>query len=271
MEQEGKVLTAAEAAEYGEFRRARRETEISFTLGKLLVDASRRETDRAVLRKACETFSKLHASGVLVSPVNVAAARKFFPKGEAQVSCLVGGTGESLTSVKKIEAKKAVRQGAKEIRLVLCYSQLAAGNVGYLRREIKRVRRAVRKGSLVVSLEDHSLGAREISLGVKAACSAKADAVCVRGETGLVLCAVQEGAGRIRVEASNVENAEQLRLLLKAGAVRAVTGKGSAIAEELYAALDAPETVLSPLPLQPSAALPQSVSAPPAAPPAPTV
>lgn len=76
MEQNSKVLSAAEVAEFGEFKRARREAEISFTLNKLLIDASRRETDRAALKRACETALKLNASGVQVSPINVAAAKK---------------------------------------------------------------------------------------------------------------------------------------------------------------------------------------------------
>lgn len=232
------VLSAAEAAEFGEFKRARRETEIAFTLKKLIIDASRRETDRVALKKSCEVAFRLNASALLVSPVHVAMARKLAGKRELPICCLVGGTGESLMSVKKTETKKAVRQGAKEIRLVLCYSQLTGGGLSYLKREIKRVRKAVRKGTLTVSLEDHSLDEEEVALGVRAAVAGKANAVCVRGETALVMRAVEESAGRLQVETSGVENAEQLRLLLKAGAVRATTERGEQIAGELYASLN---------------------------------
>lgn len=237
MEQEGRVLSAAEAAEYVEFQRARREQEISLTLGKLLIDASRRETDRAALKRAVETAAKLNVSGILVTPVNLAGARKMLGKDSRIVSCLVGGTGESLIAIKKAEAKKAMRLGAGEVRLVLCYSQLTGGGLSYLKREVKRVRRATRKRALIVSLEDHSLGEEEVALGVRAAVFGKADGVCVRGDTRLVLRAVTESTGRLNVEASGVENAEQLRLLIKAGASRATTGRAEQIAEELYASL----------------------------------
>lgn len=244
--EEGRVLTAAEVAEFGEFQRSRREAEAAFTLGKLLIDGSRRETDRATLRRVCETAVKLKASGVLVSPVNIAAAKKFLGDSGIPVCCLVGGTGESLIGVKKVEAKKALRHGAKEVRLILCYSQLIGGGLSYLKREVKRIRRAVRKLPLAVSLEDHSLGVEEVALGVRAACLGRADAVCVRGETELVLRAVKESAGRVRVEVSGVENAEQLRLLLKAGAVRAATGCAEKIAEELFEALKEPRPTPQP-------------------------
>ena len=236
--EEGKVLSAAEAAEFNEFRRARRETELLFTLSRLVIDASRRETDEAALRRACEEAGKFNASGVLVSPINVVAARRQLKRSGQRICCLVGGTGESLMIIKKQEAKRALRQGAKEVRLVLCYSKLTGGGYSYLKREVRRVRRCAKKGTLVVSLEDHSLGEEEIALGVRAAVAGRADAVCGRGETVLVLRAVKEGGSKLGVEVSGVENAEQLRLLVKAGAVRATTGKGEQIAEELYAALD---------------------------------
>lgn len=238
MEEEERILTKAEAAEFGEFKRARREAEVAFTLGKLILDASRRETDRAALKAVCAAAVKLKTASVTVSPVNVLAAQKLLAKSEIPVSCIVGGTGESLISIKKTEAKKALHLGAKEVRLVLCYSQLTGGGLNYLKREIRRVRRAARKRTLTVSLEDHSLTADEVGLGVRAACAGGADGVCVRGETEFVLRAVKESAGRVQVEAAGVENAEQLRLLLKAGAVRASTGCGERIAEELYASLN---------------------------------
>lgn len=235
------LLPAAEAAEYGEFKRNRRETEISFTLRRLLIDASGRESDKAALKKACDTAVRLRASGVLVSPVNVVRARKTLG-GAANVCCIVGGTGESLIAVKKAEAKKALRQGAREIRLILCCSALAGGNYSYIRREIKRVRHAAKRRTLTVSLEDRGLGVQEIALGVKAACAAKANGVCVRGEPSLVMQAADESDGKLFVEAAGVENSEQLRMLLKAGATRASTSHGEQITQELYTSLKGDET-----------------------------
>ncbi len=231
---ESTVLSAAEAVEYGEFKRTRREAEIAVTLRKLVVDASRRETDKHALKAACESAKKVSAAGVLVSPVNVASAKRCLSESATAPICLVGGTGESLPALKKAEAKKAVRQGAREIRLVLCYSALRGGNYAYLRREVKKVRRAVRRYPLFVSLEDHSLGENDIALGVRAACAGGADGVCVRGETELILRAVRAGGGKLRADASDAENAEQLRSLFRAGASRVGTGRPEQLAAELY-------------------------------------
>ena len=240
---EGTILPAAEVAEYVEFKRTKREAEVALMLNKLLLDASRRETDRHALRSICESAKKLGACGILVSPVNVGAARKLLQGSEVRIICLVGGTGESLPAVKKLEAKKAIAHGAKEIRLVLCYSALTGGNYSYLKREIGRLRRATRRCTLSISLEDQSLGEEQIALGVRAACDGKADGVSVRGETALVLHAISYAAGRLTCDCSGVENAEQLNLVVKAGASHALTRRGEDIARELYEAAEAASAV----------------------------
>lgn len=232
------VISAEEAAEFGEFKRSRREAEIALLLKKVVVDASRRDTDRHALKAACESAKKLDAHGVIVSPVNVAAARRFLAGSGQSVACLVGGTGESLAAVKKAEAKKAARQGAKELRLVLCYSALAGGNLSYLKREVKKVRRAAKKCALFVSLEDHGLSESEVALGARAACEGGAAGVCVRGETQLILRALTVGGGKLSAECSGVENAAQLRSAVRAGAALAATRRSEEIAEELYRALE---------------------------------
>lgn len=229
----GTLLPAEEAAEYVEFKRTKREAEILLTLKKIIVDASRRETDGVLLKKACEFARRAHASGILLSPVNVPPARRLL-HGDVKIVCLVGGTGETLPAVKKTEAKRCMRAGAAEIRLVPCYSALIGGNLTYLKREIAKVRRAVRGCSVILSLEDHTLGEDEIALGVRAAAEGGASGVCVRGETPLLLRAEEAASGKLFVDCSGVENAEQLRSLLHLGASRVVSRCAERIGEELW-------------------------------------
>ena len=229
-----RMISEAEAAEFEEFQRTRREAEAKLTLRKLIIDASKRETDRSTLSAACESAKRLHAFAVLVSPVNVSATRRRLGGSESKISCIVGGTGESIIPIKKKEAKRAIAQGAGEIRLVPCYSALFSGNTGYLKREVKKVRRAAKKCRLVLSLDDHALTKEEIERGLIVAAEGKADAVSVRGEVELALAAVRFASGRFGVEASGVENAEQLRLLLRTGVEYVLTGNADTIAEETY-------------------------------------
>ena len=227
-------LSEAEAAEFEEFQRTRREAEAELTLKKLQVDASKRETDRRALYAACDEAKKMEAFSITVSPVNVSAARRRLGESGVLISCIVGGTGESIIPIKKKEAKRAVSQGAKVIRLIPCYSALFGGNVGYLKREIKKVRRAAKKSRIVLSLDDHALSKEDIERGITAAVEGKAHAVSVRGETDITLFAVRASAGRLGVEASGVENAEQMRMLLRTGAEHVLTSNAERVSEELY-------------------------------------
>lgn len=229
-----RTLSEAEAAEFEEFQRTRREAEAELTLKKLQVDASKRETDRHALYAACDLAKKIGAFSITVSPVNVSAARRRLGESQSLISCIVGGTGESLISIKQKEAKRAVSQGAKVIRLVPCYSALFGGNIGYLKREVKKVRRAAKKCRVVLSLDDHALSKEDIERGVTAALEGKADAVSVRGETDLALFAVRSSAGRLDVEASGAENAEQTRMLLRIGAEYVLTPNAEHVSEDLY-------------------------------------
>lgn len=227
------TITPDEAAQYEEFKRTRRENEIAIRLQKAVIDATQRETDRAALARACAVAKKYRASAVAVSPVNVSLCRRILEESGVGVICFAGGTGESLPSVKKTEAKKAFSCGAGEIRLVPCYSRLACGDFNYLKKEVKKVRKAAKKRVLTVSLEDRSLTREEIALGVRAAREGKADGVCVRGELSHLAAAIDAGNG-LRVDVSGVENAEQFNSLLRAGASRAYTARLESVAEELF-------------------------------------
>lgn len=230
-------MNETEEAEFEEFLRARREAEAELTLKKLTIDATARETDRHVLNAACDLAKRLGVNAVAVSPVNVSAARRRLGECESAVACVVGGTGESQIPIKQKEAKRAMKQGASIIRLTPCYSALFGNNTSHLKREIKKVRRAAKKCRIVLSLDDHALGKEEIERGLHAAAEGKADAISVRGETGLALLAARLSAGRLSVEASGVENAEQMRLLLRAGVERIMTKNAEKISEELYTLL----------------------------------
>lgn len=233
------ILPEEEALEYEEFKRARRETAVTLMLKRVLIDASRRETDRPTLKNACDMAAKLGCGGILVSPVRVSWARRN-AKRDLRVVALVGGTGETLPAVKKTEAKKALSQGADEVRLVPCYSALFGHDLDFLKREVKKVRRAARKAVLTLSLEDHALGKEEIALGVRAAVAGGADGVCVRGEPELVLHAMECAAGKLVCDASGTQNGEQMSAVLRAGAVRVTTANAAALAEELFSLVRLP-------------------------------
>ncbi len=224
-----RVLSQAEEAEYREFLRTKREAEIALLLRRLVVDLSG-ESDRFALKAGVESAVRLSAAGVLVSPMQVALVKKLLKKSGPRLMALIGGTGESLPSVKKLEAKRALRQGAEEIVLTISTYSLKNGAAQNVRRELRTVRRAARRAVFSAALFDRRLSREEVLFGVREAAEAGADGAYLAAEAEAVEAASESG---LSLGAARAENAEQLKLLVKAGAGRVLTMQAERIAEEL--------------------------------------
>lgn len=230
-----RVLSEAEEADFREFQRTKRETEIALVLRRLIVDLTA-ETDRAALKAGIGSAFRLHTAGVLLTPVQFPWARKAIRErgdlsARPHLIVLIGGTGDTLPSVKKYEAKKAVRQGAEELILLPSAFSLRGGTVQNIKRELRSVRRAAGRVPLTAAFSDRRFTPEEMLLGVKAAAAAGLCGVLVRGEPEEAEAASARSG--LSVGVTGAENAEQLKLLFQAGAVRAVTACPERIAEEL--------------------------------------
>lgn len=201
-------------------------------------------SDGACLCAGVEDAVRLGASGVLVTPDQLSFVRKQLKSGGkgaqrgAQNSAdaprlfvLVGGTGDTLPSVKKFEAKKAVRLGADALVFLPSVMLFRGYTAQASRREWRPVLRAAGKRGVFVALTDPSLKREETLFGVRAAEKAGASGVVVRGEADLVSAAFREAASLVC--AQGAENAEGLALLCKAGAGHVFTAQPGRIAKEL--------------------------------------
>ena len=67
----------------------------------------------------------------------------------------MGGNGETSWQVKRYEAKRALRDGAGRITLILSPSAVQTGKTGETKREIKKVCKAVKKRPVTVALPEN--------------------------------------------------------------------------------------------------------------------
>lgn len=145
------VLSPAEAEEYCVFKRQKRVDEVLAALKKTVVCLSE-DLSAETLKKRTEEAKLANSLAVRVPPNKVAIARALLGGAETVVDCRVGGDGETTAKVKKYEAKKAVRDGAARITLVLSPSAVAAGKWGEVKKDVKKVCRAVKKRHVTVAL-----------------------------------------------------------------------------------------------------------------------
>ena len=227
----GIVLSPNEAEEYCEFKRQKRIAEVAAELAKSELYAAERDMGIGDLKKIADSAKRVKSAAVRVNPVHVPAMKNLLGASGVFIDCLVGGTGETLVKAKGYEAKLAVRSGAKEITLILCYSAIKSGRTGDTKREIKRVCRAARKAVVKVAADKTLTYAEILRLGQMAAdCGAKFLTVEFFPDCGRLKRDLHDSC---MLEVTGVETAGDYKTLITAGAERI----GTSHAEEIYAEL----------------------------------
>jgi len=190
--------------------------------------------------KLCEEARQYGFASVCVNPAWVPLAAKLL-KGSAVKVCTVIGfpLGSTTATVKAIEARDAIANGAEEIDMVLNVGALKSGNDALVFADIQAVREATRGRVLKVILETAYLTKEE---KVRACLlSKKAGADFVKTSTGfgpggataedILLMSGTVGPGMGVKASGGIRDAETARKMVEAGATRIGASASVAIAE----------------------------------------
>ncbi len=193
--------------------------------------------------KLCDEAAQFGFASVCVNPVFVkrCAARL---AGSSSVVCTVVGfpLGAIPREMKALEARRAIRDGAKEIDMVIAIGALKSGDIPYVEGDIRSVAETVHDGGAIlkVILETSLLTDDEKVAGCVAARKARAEFVTTStgfstgGATAhdveLMALAVERKLG---VKASGgIRSAEDAQKLIAAGATRIGASVGVKIVKE---------------------------------------
>jgi deoxyribose-phosphate aldolase len=129
----------------------------------------------ADVQKLCEEARKHGFYSVCVNPANVKQARHILRDTPVKVCCVVGfPLGAQATQIKSLEARKAIREGAQEIDMVINIGALRAKDDALVFRDIRAVVEDCREGRakckviLETSLLNDEEKVRACLLGMKA-------------------------------------------------------------------------------------------------------
>jgi len=135
----------------------------------------RPETTRADIEQLCREARQYKFYSVCVNPTWVSFARELLAGSPVRVCCVVGfPLGAQPPETKAMEARAAIRQGAKEIDMVINVGALKSSDDELVLRDIRGVVEACRDGSakckviLETSLLTNEEKARACELAVKA-------------------------------------------------------------------------------------------------------
>jgi deoxyribose-phosphate aldolase len=153
-------------------------------------------------------------------------------KGSSVVACCVVGfpLGAATAEIKAMEARRAIRDGAREIDMVINVGALKSGDYDLVRRDIAGVSEACREAGALckVILETALLTDEEKVVASKLAVEAKADFVKTStgfgpgGATVYDVALMREAVGpKVGVKASGgIRTADDVKQMIAAGATR---------------------------------------------------
>jgi len=204
----------------------------------------RPDATRADIEKLCREACQHKFYSVCVNPTWVALTRRLLTGSGVKVCCVVGfPLGAQLPQTKALEARAAIRQGAKEIDMVINVGALKSGDDPLVLRDIRSVVAACRAGGAKckVILETCLLTNEEKARACELAVKARAD--FVKTSTGFSTggATVEDVAlmsrivreKKLGVKASGgIRSLADLRRMVEAGATRIGTSSGIKILQE---------------------------------------
>lgn len=120
----------------------------------------------AAIKAACTDATTLELGGVCVAPSFVKACSSFLGATANRkcslVACIGYPNGGDTTEIKVKAVKQAIKDGADEVEVTAPIAQIRDGNFPYVKREFKKLRRAVGKRSLRISAECELLSKHDI-------------------------------------------------------------------------------------------------------------
>ena len=204
----------------------------------------RPDTTKADIEQLCREARQYKFFSVCVNPTWVSLARQLLDGSGVKVCCVVGfPLGAQPPESKAMEARAAIRHGAKEIDMVLNVGALKGGDDALVLRDIRSVVEACRDGSAKckVILETALLNQEEKARACELAVKARAD--FVKTSTGFSSggATVEDVAlmsrivrdKKLGVKASGgIRSLADLLRMVQAGATRIGTSSGIKILQE---------------------------------------
>lgn len=229
-------VSQQERHEFDEFKRQKRVAEARALIAKIELSATSVTYERSALRRALKECEKLGIGGVCVLPYLVKSARSFLGEDSPVIIVALispfGGT--DTTDIKLRQVKRALRDGAAAVEVTVPVPAIKEGSWGYVKKELKRLKRASRKAILRINLEAPLLTSQELTRLLSIIC--EVGITCVRTAGGvfgsgadeedlkLIRAAVKDKA---MIKAEGAEAPGRMATLLELGAQ--ITGSEAAV------------------------------------------
>jgi len=204
------------------------------------------DATRSQVTALCQEAVRYDFHSVMVNPANVVLAVAYLRGTPVKVGTVVGfPLGASLTTIKLAEAESALRQGARELDMVMNIGALKSGDRVLVQSEIRTLTQlAHRRGAVLKLILENALLSQEEKI-LACALAADAEVDFVKTSSGLAESgataadvALMRGVVGLKIgvkAAGGIRTAAQLLDMVAAGANRIGTSASVRIVQELGA------------------------------------
>ena len=120
----------------------------------------------SAIKAACADASNLQLGGICVAPSFVKSCATFLGSAQKRksslIACISYPNGGDTTEIKVKAVKQAIKNGADEVEVTAPIAQIRDGNYQYVKRELKKLRKAVKNKSLRISAECSLLSKHDV-------------------------------------------------------------------------------------------------------------
>lgn len=157
-------ISQSEKLLYSQFRRKINAEAARSQIKKLEYDLATVKAGLSVLKSACSDANSLELGAVCVLPCFVKNCSVFLGSERkcGLVACISSPHGGDTTPIKVKAVKRAINDGADEVEVTAPVAHIRDGNFSYVKKEFKKLRKAVKNKSLRVDLECNLLSHEQI-------------------------------------------------------------------------------------------------------------
>ncbi len=158
-------VSQSEKLLYSQFRRKINAEAARSQIKKLEYDLATVKAGLSVLKSACADANSLELGAVCVLPCFVRNCSVFLGLDRkcGLVACISSPHGGDATPIKVKAVKRALNDGADEVEVTAPVAHIRDGNFSYVKKEFKKLRKAVKHKSLRIDLESNLLSREQVT------------------------------------------------------------------------------------------------------------
>lgn len=158
-------MNEAELQQFNEYKRKLNLQAAQAQVSKIEYDLLDATVSKAILKKACQEANELKLGAICVLPNAVRLCANMLGQNPqtSLIACISYPHGGDITKIKVKAVKEAIKDGVDEVEVTVPVACIKEGDWGYVKRELKDLKKATKKSALRINAECCLLTPAEIT------------------------------------------------------------------------------------------------------------